>query len=275
MASINPAERFDTAQIAALAGKLDGAGVRTRQQAGRTLSYIEGWKAIEEANRIFGFGNWSSEVTELWCLVATDQGTPNYQGQSREGYLAAYRATVRVTVHHADGAFQQHSDVGYGEGIDYQNVGQAHESAVKEAVTDAEKRALRHWGNPFGLALYDKSQENVDRSGAPAARPSAAPQSAARPAQQARPSQQASRPAQAASRPSQAQAKAETFEERRAKLLPWSVSHLGYVSERVAMAALGIDRIEQIESPEQLAAAIQLLRDRRNDDFTQPEGGQE
>ena len=37
----------------------------------------------------------------------------------------------------------------------------AHESAVKEAVTDAFKRAFRGFGYPFGLALYDKSREHV------------------------------------------------------------------------------------------------------------------
>jgi hypothetical protein len=46
------------------------------------------------------------------------------------------------------------------------DLGQAHESAIKEAETDAMKRALVTFGNPFGLALYDKSQRQV--SGAPA-----------------------------------------------------------------------------------------------------------
>src|SRR5262249_13193550 len=32
---------------------------------------------------------------------------------------------------------------------------------VKEAETDAMKRALMTFGNPFGLALYDKDQTNV------------------------------------------------------------------------------------------------------------------
>ena len=31
----------------------------------------------------------------------------------------------------------------------------------KEAETDARKRALMTFGNPFGLALYDKTQANV------------------------------------------------------------------------------------------------------------------
>ena len=33
--------------------------------------------------------------------------------------------------------------------------GEAHEIALKAAETDATKRALATFGNPFGLALYD------------------------------------------------------------------------------------------------------------------------
>ena len=32
---------------------------------------------------------------------------------------------------------------------------------IKEAETDAEKRALKTFGNQFGQALYDKTQSNV------------------------------------------------------------------------------------------------------------------
>ncbi len=39
--------------------------------------------------------------------------------------------------------------------------GEARESALKEAETDAMKRALTTFGNPFGLALYDKEQLGV------------------------------------------------------------------------------------------------------------------
>ena len=49
---------------------------------------------------------------------------------------------------------------GAGHGIDV-DLGQAHESALKEAETDAMKRALMTFGNPFGLALYDKRQREV------------------------------------------------------------------------------------------------------------------
>jgi hypothetical protein len=40
-------------------------------------------------------------------------------------------------------------------------IGQAHERALKGAETDATKRALATFGNPFGLALYDREQTRV------------------------------------------------------------------------------------------------------------------
>jgi DNA repair and recombination protein RAD52 len=49
---------------------------------------------------------------------------------------------------------------GYGSGA-MPDLGDAIESAMKEAETDAMKRALMTFGNPFGLALYDKDQANV------------------------------------------------------------------------------------------------------------------
>jgi len=53
------------------------------------------------------------------------------------------------------------SGVGHGTGA---TLGEAHESALKEAETDATKRALTTFGNLFGLALYDKTQAGVRRS---------------------------------------------------------------------------------------------------------------
>jgi hypothetical protein len=43
-------------------------------------------------------------------------------------------------------------------------MGEAHESALKEAETDATKRALTTFGNLFGLALYDKKQAGMRRT---------------------------------------------------------------------------------------------------------------
>jgi DNA repair and recombination protein RAD52 len=139
---------FTDQQKAELAKPLSTAHVAQREQAGRKFSYIEGWHAIAEANRIFGFDAWARETIELRQL-----GEPrDVGGKARVDYLARVRIRVGDIVR--DGC-------GFGQGID-KDVGQAHESALKEAETDAMKRALMTFGNPFGLALYDKSHSNVE-----------------------------------------------------------------------------------------------------------------
>jgi DNA repair and recombination protein RAD52 len=133
----------------ALGAKLDASHVKKRAQAGRQLSYIEGWFAISEANRIFGFDGWTRETVELKQVAEPSQ---NEKGNWVVGYMARVRITVGDVVR--DGC-------GFGSGID-KDLGRAHESALKEAETDAMKRALMTFGNPFGLALYDKEQANVE-----------------------------------------------------------------------------------------------------------------
>lgn len=141
---------FTDEQKAKLAAPLDKSCVKTRKQAGTELSYIEGWWAIAEANRIFGFGNWDREIMSNTCVVAGE----------KDGDAVTYIATVRVTYHGDDGGRVVREGTGSGHG-NLKKLGMAHESAIKEAETDAMKRALMTFGNPFGLALYDKDQANV------------------------------------------------------------------------------------------------------------------
>jgi hypothetical protein len=73
----------------------------------------------------------------------------------KDGWGVTYTARVRVIV---NGVVREGWGAGHGIDVD---LGMAHESAIKEAETDAMKRALMTFGNPFGLALYDKDQANV------------------------------------------------------------------------------------------------------------------
>ncbi len=146
---------FSEEQITKLEADLDGACVQSRSQGGKTLSYIEGWKAIETANKIFGFDGWSHTTEEMVCLF---DGTITSGSPPKEKGFAVYRAKVRVTV-----GDRHHDGSGYGSGFG-KYPGEAHEGAIKEAETDALKRALRHWGYQLGLALYDKAQEHVTKA---------------------------------------------------------------------------------------------------------------
>lgn len=144
----------DWNEIASLLdAKLDAKHVKPPAKFGPKGSYIEGWHAIAEANRIFGFGGWSYDVAECRCVSEL----PREIGQAKKpGFGVSYIARVVVCVGDV-----RRDDVGAGHGYDV-DCGLAHESAIKEAVTDALKRSLRTFGNPFGLALYDKTQENVE-----------------------------------------------------------------------------------------------------------------
>jgi DNA repair and recombination protein RAD52 len=142
---------FTPEQIGHLSAKLDPKHVASRSQSGRSLSYVEGWHVIAEANRIFGFDAWDRELVSMKLL-----GEPrSVDGKQRVGYMA----TVRITVRSGD-AVTVRDGTGFGSGID-KDLDQAHESALKEAETDAMKRAMMTFGNPFGLALYDKTQSSV------------------------------------------------------------------------------------------------------------------
>ena len=135
-----------------LSKKLDPANVKPAKQFGPKGDYIEGWHAIAEANRIFGFDGWSYAIKDCKCVSER----PREIGKDKKpGFGVTYTVAVYV-----DAGGVRREDVGAGHGYDA-DCGLAHESAIKEAVTDALKRALRTFGNPFGLALYDKSRENV------------------------------------------------------------------------------------------------------------------
>lgn len=147
---------FSDDQVAELKAPLDRARVKTREQGKGTVSYIEAYHAENEANRIFGFDAWDRETT-LDLIGEPRLGKDKY---GNDQWRVAYRAKVRITVRTPTGGVVVREGCGFGSGID-RDVDQAHESALKEAESDAEKRALKTFGNPFGQALYDKTQANV------------------------------------------------------------------------------------------------------------------
>ena len=85
---------FSAKQVMALKRNLNARQIRTREAHGRELSYIEGWFAISEANRIFGFDGWSRETVESRCVLARE---------NRGSFTTVYIAKVRITVQ-ADGS---------------------------------------------------------------------------------------------------------------------------------------------------------------------------
>lgn len=143
---------FTDKQAKALKSKLAHQHVKTRSSNGNTIAYVEGWHVIAEANRIFGFDCWDRCTLSPKCLWSELQ-----QGQT----VCFYSTRVRITVRAGDGVIVREG-IGTGTGRS-PSPEAAHEIALKSAETDATKRALATFGNPFGLALYDKEQSGVTK----------------------------------------------------------------------------------------------------------------
>jgi DNA repair and recombination protein RAD52 len=153
--------------LALLAQPLDPDLISEREaRDGRMLQYIEGWAAINQANRIFGHGGWGAEVVGEVGFRPMALDDPASDARLAVGM---YTAAVRVSV----SGCPARSDVGCA--FVREETPEAHEAAYKGAVTDALKRGLRHFGEQFGNSLYDR-RNGVD----PALSKPAAPASPAR-----------------------------------------------------------------------------------------------
>lgn len=106
------------------------------------LSYMGGDVITKTLNEAFGYDGWSLEVKDKTQLdpMKDDKGR----------YIVAFTATVRIT-HLRTGAFRE--DCGAGDAID-KSLASASGNALKGAVTDAMKRAARHFGEKLGNSLY-------------------------------------------------------------------------------------------------------------------------
>ncbi|KAM4058828.1 rad52/22 family double-strand break repair protein [Hirsutella rhossiliensis] len=117
---------------------------------GSKLSYLSSSDATYVANLVLGNDRWSTEV------LRQEESEPRQEGGK---WVVDAVCRVRVTVHWATrGAPTFHESTGYGGGSKGAKTrGDAVEMAVKEAETDAYKRALCMFGEATGNCFYDKN----------------------------------------------------------------------------------------------------------------------
>jgi DNA repair and recombination protein RAD52 len=136
--------------LAKLSQPLDPKLVKKRKEGGRELSYLEGHTVISQANDIFGFDGWSYEVMDVSRIGDAD-ARPIWSAKVRVSAMGIQRSDIGVNI-------AANSNPG------------SQETAIKGAVTDALKRALRTFGDQFGNGLYDK-EALVDTAKALGAKP--------------------------------------------------------------------------------------------------------
>ncbi|MBS0472140.1 MAG: DUF968 domain-containing protein [Proteobacteria bacterium] len=148
---------FSHRQLKKLATPLDETRVQRRVQGERSFSYIEGWFAVSEANRIFGYDGWDRETADVDCV---------FDNRRNDITQCGYAVRVRLRVR-AQGQTITREGTGFGQ-ASAAAPGDAHERALKAAETDATKRALATFGGRFGLLLHDKERAGDPLRGASA-----------------------------------------------------------------------------------------------------------
>lgn len=148
------------AQVERLTKAIDPNHVENK----RGMSYIAQHQARAEMNRIFGFGNWDSQVDEMNLLYETilEQGHPQYPKNAKGGapyFVAAYKAAVTVNIrdywgNHIATFREYHVE----ENAPLPNRGEAHAMAVTSVESYALRRALIGLGDRLGLGLYNNGQ---------------------------------------------------------------------------------------------------------------------
>ena len=131
----------------ALMQPLDREEISLRDGGGGSkVAYIEGWRVLDKANRIFGCEGWNSRIVEITKELEE-------QNEKSGRWTVLYSSVVRVELREW-GTY--HEDVGTGLVQNEKDRGKAIENARKAAVTDGVKRALRNFGAALGNSVYDK-----------------------------------------------------------------------------------------------------------------------
>jgi DNA recombination protein Rad52 len=115
---------------------------------GKSLSYVEAWDIKAHLNRIFGFCNWSADVTESALA---------FEAEVNGKWNVAYKVVLQLRIHRPPNSFM--ADTTYTEAAvgsaTLPQRGEAHDMAIKTAESDALKRAAINLGDQFGLSLYN------------------------------------------------------------------------------------------------------------------------
>lgn len=109
--------------------------------------------------RVFGFGGWENEITSLELVHERSVGVDE---KSQGRWWVTYRCTMRLTVKDPKGnVLASYEDGATGSAQNQPSPGDAHDNALKNAVSYALKRCAVNLGDQFGLSLYNKGQRTA------------------------------------------------------------------------------------------------------------------
>lgn len=128
-----------------------------RVQIAQGQSHVQAYDVAAHLNRIFGFGNWEKEIKSLACICEDSEVKGN-----RTGWSVTYKCEMTLKIKDPEGNLIWSGDDGAtGSSLNQPQRGEAHDLALKNAISYALKRCAKDWGDQFGLSLYNKGSLNA------------------------------------------------------------------------------------------------------------------
>lgn len=138
-------------QVEALLAPLDPR--RVRQVQGN--SHLEAWDVRRHLLRVFGWGGWDFQVVTCDCI--SERSVWDEKNPLKGRHTVVYRVVGRLTIKDTDGTvLAVFEDGATGDGANQPSIGDAHDMAMKTAMSQALKRCAMNLGDRFGLSLYAK-----------------------------------------------------------------------------------------------------------------------
>jgi DNA repair and recombination protein RAD52 len=154
---------FSECQVLALSEELDQAKVKACHQGDIEACPVDYSRLIQQANRIFGYGNWDRRIEDgslvHECVSEEKSDEPIYH--------FFYTVKVQIIVQpqsDCEASVREALGVGCGSHAD---PGQAYRLAVKRAEVEGTTKALETYGSQFGLG-YGPDLAMSEDSGAKA-----------------------------------------------------------------------------------------------------------
>ena len=141
---------FSPAQVEQLLRPVNPRRVMQGNHGGRAVSNLAAYDVSAHLTRIFGFGGWSKHILSLE-LVAEDGIMDTSRNPARLGWWVTYRCMMRLEV-----GDWSNEDGATGSASNLPDRGDAHDFALKNAISYALKRCAKDLGDQFGLSLYNK-----------------------------------------------------------------------------------------------------------------------
>lgn len=146
-----PAFGLNEAQVAQLMRPINPRRVLKAQGQ----SHVPAYDVIAHLTRIFGVGGWSFEVVSLDLIH--ERSTPPKSDKDQGRWWVTYRCVGRLTIRNLAGdEIARYEDAATGSAQNLPTPGDAHDFAVKNAVSYTIKRCAKDLGDQFGLSLYNK-----------------------------------------------------------------------------------------------------------------------